>query len=221
MARHGRGRPSAAWRSEYTTVRPPSRGLTQTVAPIRGDVCITLHAIPHSGSRNEGDEARQNMIFRLRAKKRQPNRQTNGATDHPDRDSFAGTGASQMGRAGEPDDDPWYEFEQDERPYFPGEQGNEPWERSKFALCNIWHEWDGMADVVAEERAKAEASGVYPLGAGPAARAAYEAAATDLSRLYPTHSPAPTTPGAAVEYYKARAPSTLRFYESEPQQAKL
>ena len=32
------------------------------------------------------------------------------------------------------------EFEQDEPPYFPGEEGNNPFERSKFALAHIWHE---------------------------------------------------------------------------------
>ena len=32
------------------------------------------------------------------------------------------------------------EFEQDEPPYFPGEEGNDPFERSKFALAHIWHE---------------------------------------------------------------------------------
>jgi hypothetical protein len=38
----------------------------------------------------------------------------------------------------------WLEFE----------EGNDPWERSKVAMCNMWHEWDGMQDVVAQERAK-------------------------------------------------------------------
>ena len=32
------------------------------------------------------------------------------------------------------------EFEQDEPPYFPGEEGNDPFQRSKFALAHIWHE---------------------------------------------------------------------------------
>ena len=51
-----------------------------------------------------------------------------GVTDHPDR--------GQMGE--------WLEFE----------EGNDPWERSKHAMCNMWHEWDGMQAVVAEEREK-------------------------------------------------------------------
>ena len=28
-----------------------------------------------------------------------------------------------------------------------------PWERSKHAMCRMWHEWDGMQEVVAEQRA--------------------------------------------------------------------
>ena len=46
---------------------------------------ITMHAIPHSGTRNEGTEPRANMIWRIRAKQRQPNFVHNGATDHADR----------------------------------------------------------------------------------------------------------------------------------------
>ena len=91
-----------------------------------GDACIAVYQIPHSGSRNEfGTESRKNIIFRIRNKKRQPNKLVNGVTDHPDR--------GQMGE--------WLEFE----------EGNDPWERSKHAMCNMWHEWDGMQDVVAEQ----------------------------------------------------------------------
>jgi len=94
-----------------------------------GDACITLYQIPHSGTRNEhGKEARKSIIFRIRAKKRQPDKVVSGVTDHPDR--------GQMGE--------WLEFE----------EGNDPWERSKHAMCNMWHEWDGMQAVVAEEREK-------------------------------------------------------------------
>jgi hypothetical protein len=28
------------------------------------------------------------------------------------------------------------------------EDGNDPWERSKNAMCNMWDEWDGMQDIV-------------------------------------------------------------------------
>ena len=94
-----------------------------------GDACITLYQIPHSGTRNEhGTESRKSIIFRIRNKKRQPDKLVNGVTDHPDR--------GQMGE--------WLEYE----------EGNNPWERSKYAMCNMWHEWDGMQEVVAEELAK-------------------------------------------------------------------
>ncbi len=94
-----------------------------------GDACMTVFNIPHSGSRNEnGTESRKNMIFRIRNKSRQPNVVVNGVSDHPDR--------GQMGE--------WLEFE----------EGNNPWERSKHAMCNMWEEWEGMQDIVAEEKAR-------------------------------------------------------------------
>ncbi len=94
-----------------------------------GDACIAMYHIPHSGTRNElGTESRKNMIFRIRNKKRQPEKVHNGITDHPDR-----------GPSGA-----WLEYE----------DGNNPWERSKFAMCNMWDEWEGMQEVVAEEKLK-------------------------------------------------------------------
>ena len=100
------------------------------------------------------------MIWRIRAKQRQPNFVHNGATDHADRLGPSGINGelshttsqrlllierfsaschepllSVSSGAGE-----WMEFEQDEPPYFPGEEGNDPFERSKFALAHIWHE---------------------------------------------------------------------------------
>jgi len=97
-----------------------------------GDACITMYHIPHSATRNEkGVEARQSIIFRIRNKKRQPGivADNSGLTDHPDR-AFDGG---------------WLKFE----------AGNDPWQRSKLAMIDMWDEWQGMADVVAEERAKA------------------------------------------------------------------
>lgn len=89
-----------------------------------GDACITVFHMPHSGTRNEnGTEVRKNVIFRIRNKKRQPNKMVNGISDHPDR-----------GQRGE-----WLEYE----------AGNNPWERSKDALCNQWDEWEGLDEVVA------------------------------------------------------------------------
>ena len=94
-----------------------------------GDACITMYQVPHSGTRNEhGTKSRKSIIFRIRAKKRQPGKLVNGVSDHPDR--------GQMGE--------WLEYE----------EGNDPWERSKYAMCNMWHEWDGMQEVVAEQSEK-------------------------------------------------------------------
>jgi hypothetical protein len=98
-----------------------------------GDACITVFNIPHSGSRNEnGSESRKNIIFRIRNKKRQPNVVVNGVNDHPDRGQLC----------------EWLDFE----------EGNDPWERSKQAMCNMWDEWQGMQDIVREERAKQESA---------------------------------------------------------------
>ncbi len=95
-----------------------------------GDACIALYQLPHSGTRNErGTESRKSIVFRIRNKKRQPGKLVNGVSDHPDR--------GQMGE--------WLEYE----------DGNDPWERSKYAMCNMWDEWEGMQAVVAEEQAKA------------------------------------------------------------------
>ena len=90
-----------------------------------GDACITVYQVPHSGTRNElGTETRKTIIFRIRNKSRQPDKMVNGITDHADR-----------GQRGE-----WIEYE----------EGNNPWERSKHAMCNMWHEWEGMHDLVNE-----------------------------------------------------------------------
>ena len=98
-----------------------------------GDACITVFHMPHSGTRNElGTESRKNIIFRIRNKKRQPDKMVNGVSDHPDR-----------GQRGE-----WLEYE----------DGNNPWERSKDALCAQWDEWEGMREVVAAAKAREAAA---------------------------------------------------------------
>ena len=95
-----------------------------------GDACITVYQMPHSGTRNEfGSESRKTIIFRIRNKKRQPNKRVNGVSDHPDR--------GQMGE--------WLEFE----------PGNDPWERSKYAMCHMWDEWEGMHETVAAMQVEA------------------------------------------------------------------
>ena len=229
----------------------------------RGDVTITMHAIPHSGTRNEGEEPRMNMIWRIRSKMRQPGFVCDGATDHPDRWSRVSQGhkhprlqlscqfvqmAGEVHRDTERGDetllvitqaDPNAEnvngedmqFAQNEPPclplgtftsqnpptrhclrfvsyvcvpghrYYPGERGNDPYERSKYALSHIWHEWPGMADIVAEMKEKESESGVYPKGAGPHAADAYAQWAVEnvWGEGFPTHIP--TTPWEAREFW--------------------
>ena len=92
-----------------------------------GDACIATYHILHSGSRNErGPESRKNIIFRIRNKSRQPGQVLTGISDHPDR-----------GWNGE-----WLDYE----------AGNNPWKRSKDAMCDQWAEWEGMSEAVAEGR---------------------------------------------------------------------
>ena len=118
-------------RSERTPDGKPWPRPTQILME-PGDAAITMYHIPHSGTRNEhGTESRKNIIFRIRHKKRQPGKRVNGVSDHPDR--------GQMGE--------WLAYE----------RGNNPWQRSKYAMCNMWHEWDGMAAVVAEQEELARA----------------------------------------------------------------
>lgn len=95
-----------------------------------GDVCIAMYHIPHSPSVNvNGTESRKNIIFRIRNKNRQPNITVTGGSDHPDR-----------GWKGE---------------FLTYEPGNNLWERSKDAMCDMWNEWQGMQDTVREARAHA------------------------------------------------------------------
>ena len=94
-----------------------------------GDATIAMYHIPHGGSRNEhGESPRRSPIFTLVNKKRQPDKIIAGNSDHPDREWDGG--------------------------FLDFEEGNDAYERSKFALCNMYHEWDGMQEIVAEERAK-------------------------------------------------------------------
>ena len=94
-----------------------------------GDATIAMYHIPHCGTRNEhGDAPRRSPIFTLVNKKRHPNHVIEGHSDHPDREWDGG--------------------------FLELLEGDNPYERSKFALCNMYHEWDGMQRIVAEERAK-------------------------------------------------------------------
>ena len=68
-------------------------------------------------------ESRKTAIFRIRNKTRQPNFVSDGYTDHPDR-----------GLLGE-----WLDLGLDEN----------PWERSKDGICDMWADWSGMQKLVA------------------------------------------------------------------------
>lgn len=95
-----------------------------------GDATIAMYHIPHGGTRNEnGKSARKSPIFALVNKKRHPHTTVVGNSDHPDR--------HWDGRFRE----------------FP--DGKAQYERSKFAMLNMYHEWEGMQAIVAEERANA------------------------------------------------------------------
>ena len=90
-----------------------------TVNLKKGDMCIINYLLPHTRTNNiNGIEDRINVFFRLRNKKRQPNIILNGVSDSPDR-GFCGT---------------WINYE----------EGNNPWEKSKYAMCNIWEEFEGI-----------------------------------------------------------------------------
>ncbi len=92
-----------------------------------GDAVITLHAIPHCGTRNElGAEPRMNVYFRLR-RHRLGGARVVGDSDHPDR-----------GWNGEFLDYP---------------DGYDPWQVAIDKLCDHWSEWDGMTDMAAQAKA--------------------------------------------------------------------
>lgn len=182
-----------------------------------GDCVVTMHAIPHSGTRNEGTEPRANMIWRIRSKRRQPHFVADGATDHPDRWSRAEPNSDNVNGG-------CIEYDQNDGGFFPGEQGNDPFARSKYALSHICalaltslvsflhnylffygaarscagHEWPGMTDIVAEMKAVEARTGLYPRGAGPDAADAYAAwvaAHPEVDHWIPT------TPEGARQYW--------------------
>lgn len=112
--------------AEYT----PDGAMWPQPTPVlldEGDAVLTVHAIPHCGTRNyEGAEPRMNVYFRLR-RERPGGARVLGDSDHPDR-----------GWKGNFLDYP---------------EGYDPWQVAIDALCDHWSEWDGMADIVADERA--------------------------------------------------------------------
>ena len=99
-----------------------------------GDALLCVHGLPHSMSRNDnGVETRKQVIFRLRNKRQQPQVVCNGLTSCPDRAIGGG----------------WIKFE----------DGNDPFARAKHHLKNQWDNWEGMQDIVAQEKLRP------PLGA--------------------------------------------------------
>jgi len=112
-----------------------------------GDACLTVFHAAHSGTRNEfGTESRKNIIFRIRAKAHNPNVVINGVSDHPDRGQF-GQWLDPKGKFHRAFN--FVDHSRDlEKEWF------DPFERSKHLLCHPWEVWEGMREVVAEERAK-------------------------------------------------------------------
>ena len=104
-----------------------------------GDATIAMYHIPHGGTRNEnGKSARKSPIFALVNKKRAPHHTIVGNSDHPDRLWDGG--------------------------FIDYPDGNAQYDRSKFALLNMYHEWDGMQEVVTSERLNAGVSNeTFPL----------------------------------------------------------
>jgi hypothetical protein len=85
-------------------------------------------------------------------------------------------------------------------------------------------EWPGMAETVAEMKAKEEQSGVYPKGAGPHSVEAYALWAREhvWGDGFPKHIP--TTPTEAAEFwarYEQEHPEVVLSLQTETQAAKL
>lgn len=102
-----------------------------------GDVCLTVWSCPHGASTNYGPDPRMNIIFRIRrSRDGDPNegsrRQATGTSDHPDRQFFG--------------------------KFLDYPPGYDAFKISKENMCDGWREWQGMTQVVAEERAKEAAA---------------------------------------------------------------
>ena len=94
-----------------------------------GDAFITVHGIPHCGTRNDlGADPRISAYFRLRHH-RPGGATVRGDSDHPDR-----------GWEGE---------------FLEYPDGYNPWQVAINAFCDPWSEWDGMQEIVVEERGSA------------------------------------------------------------------
>jgi len=96
-----------------------------------GDAVIAMHSCPHTPTPNFGPNPRMNVYFRIRRlREKNPHEGTrrlaHGVSDHPDRGYFG----------------QFLDYPED----------YDPWQTSIDKLCDHWSEWDGMQDVVAENR---------------------------------------------------------------------
>ena len=114
-----------------------------------GDAMIHLYNTPHTPTRNEGTEDRMNIFFRLRQPKRacpfgalnltRPIRFPGAKSRHPNHTHDGSSVLTERSPGGK---------------YLPWGPGDEPFEKSKAALCDMWAEWEGMQGIVAQEKAK-------------------------------------------------------------------
>lgn len=111
-----------------------------------GDAVITLHSLPHTATTNNSDLPRMNVYFRLRRLRPEnpfegENVVAHGLSDHPDRGFFG-----QL-------------LDYDLSEY-------DPYKTSIEKLCDHWSEWDGMQELLAEERQGRQAELVAAAGRG-------------------------------------------------------
>ena len=112
-----------------------------------GDAMIHLYNTPHTPTRNEGTEDRMNIFFRLRQPKRacpfgalnltRPIRFPGAKSRHPNHTHDGSSVLTERSPGGK---------------YLPWGPGDEPFEKSKAALCDMWAEWEGMQGIVAQEK---------------------------------------------------------------------
>ncbi|MEM7018582.1 MAG: hypothetical protein AAF512_14725 [Pseudomonadota bacterium] len=100
----------------------------------QGDAVIALHSCPHTPTPNMSDNPRMNIYFRIR-RLREDNphegsrRLGHGVSDHLDRGYYG--------------------------QFLEYPDNYNPWKTSVDIMCDHWREWDGMQDIVKQERAKA------------------------------------------------------------------
>lgn len=98
-----------------------------------GDAVVALHSLPHTPTPNLSTDPRINIYFRLRRYRPQnphegSRRVAWGVSDHPDRGFFG--------------------------QFLEYPEGYDPFKVSIEFLCDHWSDWDGMRDIVANERSR-------------------------------------------------------------------